>query len=134
MKNDKYIYIGIFVDCDTLQKFVNDNITKDRLSRVIDNPHVTFAFRPSEYNYDLIGKLAMLKVVGYACDGKNQGLQVEMDDTSNPEILAEFEKIRNPHITLSVSADGKPVDTGKMEFSPIENPFYIMGFYNGFQK
>ena len=134
MKNEKYIYIGIFVDCDTLQKFVNDNITKDRLSRVIDNPHVTFAFRPAEYNYDLIGKLAMLKVVGYACDGKNQGLQVEMGDTSNPEILAEFEKIRNPHITLSVSADGKPVDTGKMKFNPIENPFYIMGFYDGFQK
>lgn len=134
MKNEKYIYIGIFVDCDTLQKFVNDNITKDRLSRVIDNPHVTFAFRPAEYNYDLIGKLVMLKVVGYACDGKNQGLQVMMEETSNPEILAEFKKIKNPHITLSTSDDGKPVDTGKMKFEPIDNPFYIMGTYNGFSK
>jgi len=134
MKNDKYIYIGIFVDYDTLQKFVNDNITKDKLSRVIDKPHVTFAFRPKEYNPDLIGKLVMLKVVGYACDGKNQGLQIEMDNTSIPEILAEFKKIKNPHITLSTSEDGKPVDTGKMKFEPIDNPFYIMGTYDGFSK
>lgn len=134
MKNDKYIYIGIFVDYDTLQKFVNDNITKDRLSRMTERPHVTFAFRPKEYNPDLIGKLVMLKVVGYACDGKNQGLQIEMDNTSIPEILAEFDKIKNPHITLSISDDGKPVDTGKMEFSQIEKPFCIMGFYDGFQK
>jgi hypothetical protein len=134
MQNDKYIYIGIFVDYDTLQKFVNDNITKDRLSRVIEKPHVTFAFRPKEYNPDLIGKLVMLKVVGYACDGKNQGLQVTMEETSNPEILAEFKKIKNPHITLSTSADGKPVDTGKMKFKPINNPFYIIGTYDGFSK
>ena len=134
MKNDKYIYIGIFVDYDTLQKFVNDNITKDRLSRVIEKPHVTFAFRPKEYNPDLIGKLVMLKVVGYACDSKNQGLQVMMEETSNPEILAEFKKIKNPHITLSTSADGKPVDTGKMKFKPINNPFYIIGTYDGFSK
>ena len=134
MKNDKYIYIGIFVDYDTLQKFVNDNITKDRLSRVIEKPHVTFAFRPKEYNPDLIGKLVMLKVVGYACDGKNQGLQVMIEETSNPEILAEFKKIKNPHITLSTSADGKPVDTGKMKFKPINNPFYIIGTYDGFSK
>lgn len=134
MKNDKYIYIGIFVDYDTLQKFVNDNITKDRLSRVIEKPHVTFAFRPKEYNPDLIGKLVMLKVVGYACDGRNQGLQVMMEETSNPEILAEFKKIKNPHITLSTSADGKPVDTGKMKFKPINNPFYIIGTYDGFSK
>ena len=134
MKNDKYIYTGIFVDYDTLQKFVNDNIAKDRLSRVIEKPHVTFAFRPKEYNPDLIGKLVMLKVVGYACDGKNQGLQVMMEETSNPEILAEFKKIKNPHITLSTSADGKPVDTGKMKFKPINNPFYIIGTYDGFSK
>lgn len=107
MKNDKYIYIGIFVDFINLQMFTNDNITKERLPHLIMKPHVTFAFRPTEYNPDLIGKLAMLKVVGYACDGKNQGLQVMMEETSNPEILAEFKKIKNPHITLSTSEDGK---------------------------
>lgn len=134
MKNDKYIYIGIFVDFINLQMFTNDNITKERLPRLIMKPHVTFAFRPTEYNPDLIGKLAMLKVVGYACDGKNQGLQVMMEETSNPEILAEFKKIKNPHITLSTSEDGKPVDTGKMKFEPIDNPFYIMDTYDGFSK
>ena len=134
MKNDKYIYIGIFVDFINLQMFTNDNITKERLSRLIMKPHVTFTFRPTEYNPDLIGKLAMLKVIGYACDGKNQGLQVMMEETSNSEILAEFKKIKNPHITLSTSEDGKPVDTGKMKFEPIDNPFYIMGTYDGFSK
>ena len=134
MKNDKYIYIGIFVDFINLQMFTNDNITKERFPRLIMKPHVTFAFRPTEYNPDLIGKLAMLKVVGYACDGKNQGLQVMMEETSNPEILAEFKKIKNPHITLSTSEDGKPVDTGKMKFEPIDNPFYIIGTYDGFSK
>lgn len=134
MKNDKYIYLGIFVDFITLQMFTNNNITKERLPRPIVNPHVTFAFKPTEYNPDLIGKLAMLKVVGYACDGKNQGLQVEMEESSVPEILAEFKKIENPHITLSVSNEGKPVDTGKLKFEPIEKPFYIMGTYKGFSK
>ena len=50
MKNDKYIYTGIFVDFINLQMFTNDNITKERLPRLIMKPHVTFAFRPTEYN------------------------------------------------------------------------------------
>ena len=134
MKNDKYIYTGIFIDFVSLQMYTDNKITKKRLSRLVMKPHVTFAFRPAEYNPNLIGKLAILKVIGYACNGKNQGLQITMEETSNPEILAEFKKIKNPHITLSTSADGKPVDTGKMKFKPINNPFYIIGTYDGFSR
>lgn len=46
--------------------------------------------------------------------------------------MHEFNLIQNPHITISVAEDGKPVDTGKMTFKPLPEPLTIKGKYGGF--
>ena len=127
----KYIYTGVFFDAAELDKIV-DEITKTRLFRLIENPHVTFAFKPSRVNPDLFGQKAEFVIVGYACDGKNQGLQVAMRVSESMALYQEFRLIGNPHITVSVSEDGKPVDTGNMTFKPLFNELIISGTYGGF--
>lgn len=124
----KYIYTGVFFDLSEVINRFNCNIGAAKLSNIIENPHVTFTFKPKEVNPKLFGKEVVFRVIGYACDGKNQGLQVEYARMSE-KLLPEYNTIQNPHITISVSEDGKPVDTGKLKFEPIENPFYIAGTY-----
>ena len=126
-----YIYTGVFFDYNELQALV-DKITQTRLFRSINNPHVTFAFRPSRINPALLGQKAEFEIIGYACDGKNQGLQVTMRVSGSTELYQEFRLIENPHITVSVSEDGKPVDTGKMTFIRTLEPLTITGRYGGF--
>ena len=130
----KYIYTGVFFDAAELDKIV-DEITKTRLFRMIENPHVTFAFKPSRVNPALFGQEATFEITGYACDGKNQGVQVFMRVSKSSELMHEFNLIQNPHITISVAEDGKPVDTGKMTFKPFyveSEPLTITGKYGGF--
>lgn len=127
----KYIYTGVFFDKEYIEDTVNHYISKDRLVRVIENPHVTFSFKPEKVKPSLFGRMIVFRVVGYANDGKNQGLQVIIA-RPDARLAPEYTKIKNPHITISVSADGKPVDTGKMTFIPIEHPFNIHGYYGAF--
>lgn len=131
MKKSNYIYTGVFFDKEYIEDTVNRYITKDRLARVIKNPHVTFTYKPEEVNPRLFGTMVVFVVIGYANDGKNQGLQVVIA-RPNARLAPEYVKIGNPHVTISVSADGKPVDTGKMIFTPIEQPFNIHGYYGAF--
>ena len=91
----------------------------------------------------MIGKF---NVIGYGNDGKNEGLLVELVSVEIPDINDIFcdvhemyllaKSIPVPHITLSVSKDGKPVDTGKLNFDqPIPDEFkdqIIIGTFGGF--
>lgn len=127
----KYIYTGVFFDANELFNKFNCNIGANRLARSIENPHVTFTFKPDTVTPELFGKPVKFRVIGYACDGKNQSVRVEVI-TIPTSLHAEYDKIKQPHITISVSADGKSVDTGKMKFEPIENPFCIIGKYGAY--
>ncbi len=120
------IYLGIF--------FPNEEklITGKELEKVIPNKHITLAFRPKEIPEGIIGKPVKVKVVGYACDGNNEGFQSEVV-TEDKDILNLLKEVRVPHITTSVSNSGKPVDTWKLNFQPIE-PFCIdgiVGYFDG---
>lgn len=134
----KYIYTGVFFDQEELQNVI-DKITKTRLYRVIDNPHITFAFRPSKIDPALFGKKATFNIIGYACDENNQGVSVYLHVTESSELLKEFLTISNPHVTISVSEIGKPVNTGKLDFIPLNRinselvgNLEITGTYGGF--
>ena len=130
----KYIYTGVFFDLSELSnKFVKfaSFIEEETLSNIIKNPHVTFTYKPKDVRKDLLGKPARFRVIGYACDGKNQGLQVEVLSIHS-SLLSEYGTIKVPHITISVSEDGRPVDTGKLDFKPISVPFEVVGTYGAF--
>ena len=127
----KYVYTGVFFNYYELFNKFNCNIRDERLERKIMKPHVTFTYMPESVREDLFGMPTKFRVIGYACNGINQGLQVEAT-TMHAGLKDEYAKVKTPHITISVSTNGKPVDTGKLKFVPIENPFYIIGRYGAF--
>lgn len=127
----KYIYTGVFFDAAELSEKFDKYVGKETLSNIIKNPHVTFTFRPNSVDISLLGKPVCFNVTGYACDGKNQGLSVEVS-LIHAGLSSEYQTIKHPHITISVSEDGKPVDTGKLCFTPISESFEIVGKYGVF--
>lgn len=118
---NKTIYTGAFINCETLHTAIKS--IGQRLEKLIENPHVTFQFRPETVPSPLFGEMVKVKVVGYGNDGKNEGLKVEVCE-ANQMLSQMANEILVPHITISVSADGKPVDTSKLDFYPIE-PFFL---------
>lgn len=111
------IYWGIFV-----------NNMGGQLEKVVQNQHVTFGFR-EEYPEWVHGKSVEMTIVGYGNDGKNEAYLVELPDS----IMDIYDGANRPHITLSVSSDGRPVDSWKLDFKPIQ-PRPVMGTFGYFDK
>lgn len=133
----KHIYTGVFFDRAELNDLFARHIGKAKLSNIVENPHVTFTSKPTEVMSGLFGTHIRFDVIGYACDGVNQGLRVKISDHMQwgkgcLPLLSEYYRLKNPHITISVSEDGRPVDTGNLEFEPLSEPFEIVGDYGIF--
>ena len=86
------------------------------LSKDIEFKHVTTQFRPPICHQNLYGKTARFVITGYGNDGDNEGVSVSLATTEEAELVELFNSIAIPHITLSVSEKGKPVNTVKLEF------------------
>ena len=127
----EYKYIGCFLDYDALHAAIAQ-LPGTRLSRIIEHPHVTFAYRPDTVDTALFGEAVTLCVTGYGNDEKNEGLRVSIQ-TENEQLRAMAEAIAVPHITLSVSETGEPVDTAKLTFSPVE-PFCLTATFGGYRQ
>lgn len=118
-------YQGIFFDEETQKKLIQ--LQENGLSDIVNDMHITFNFGElDQYPDELMNKEIVLKLIGYASDGKNSGFQVEL-----PEELKSYYKNKNgAHITVSLGevngVKGKAVDTGIMKFEPI-NPVEISG-------
>ena len=124
-----YIYTGAFIDQRILLGAVK-SIKGDRLAKLIEFPHVTFQFKPETVPTPLFGEKVYVRVVGYGNDGKNEGLKVEAF-AANPLLADMINEIPVPHITVSTSADGKPVDTAKLNFHRVE-PFFMEMTFGGY--
>ena len=132
-------YQGIFFDKESIKKLID--MQGEKLPKEIKDMHCTFKFRPTAQEIEAfkawLGKTVELKVVGYYSDGKNSGYQIELP----PELeevytnchMVEGEKgipkveKTTPHVTVSMSLDGKAVDTGMLPFERLKEPFYIYG-------
>ena len=124
-----YVYVGCFVRRQELLEKVR-HISSGHLYRIIENPHVTFAYKPESVDETLFGEPLEITMTGYANDGKNEGVKVELT-AENPRIREMIAQIEVPHITLSVSETGESVNTRFLDFSPI-TPIKITGKYGGF--
>ncbi|MCQ2570995.1 MAG: hypothetical protein MJ154_01995 [Candidatus Saccharibacteria bacterium] len=115
-KAKRIIYTGLFIEKNSFY-----NLFPAKLAKEIEYPHVTVFFKPkgSEVHQELFGEKATITVTGYGCDEKNEGFSVKIN-AQNPELQKLCDGILVPHITISVSEDGKPVDTGKLEFETRE--------------
>ena len=103
------IYEGFFVA----------NVLPATLENNIWYKHITTEFRPKITHEYLYGTEAIFEVTGYGNDGNNEGYSVKLIETDSEELKDIYNNIEVPHITLSVSANGKPVNTAKLNFNPI---------------
>lgn len=119
-------YRGVFFNEEITQKLVEEQ--KSGLSDIVKDMHITFNFGEIlPFPDELMDKEVTIKIIGYASDGKNSGFEAEL-----PKELEEYYNNANtPHITVSLGeVDGvkaKAVDTGKLDFEEIDNPFEISG-------
>ena len=126
----KVIYTGAFVDSKELEhKLEEYGVERTKLWRQIKDTHVTFQFRPADVDESLFGLPVDIRVIGYGVNTQNEGLLVEVT-CANETVQKLCDKVEVPHITLSVSEDGKPVNTRYVGFAPIKTPFTIRGVYD----
>ena len=126
-----FIYVGCFVKHQDFYTAIKE-IRKNPLENDIENPHITFTYKPIDVNQSLFGKPIQIVIVGYGNDGENEGLRVQLH-SSNSLLQAMIEQLDVPHITISVGNEGKPVNTKKLLFEEIE-PIEMIGKYGGFTK
>ena len=125
-------YQGIFFDEATSKRIIS--IQPSPLAEPVSDMHVTFRFGELEmYPKELMNKNIELKVVGYGCNGKNSGFEVELPE----DIEAKYYKGNRPiHVTVSIGTvngeRGKPVDTAKLKFLPLRRPITIKGKFGYF--
>jgi len=100
------IYWGIFFEKE------DDTFFDGRLDRKIVHPHMTFGYK-TPMPPQLLGKEASVQVCGYGNDGRNEALLVvwEFDD-----LRRYWNHDPRGHITLSVSENGRPVDSKNLNY------------------
>lgn len=124
-----YKYIGCFIEPEEFAKILA-RIPEKRLYRIIEHPHITFAYRPADADESLFHEKINIRVVGYGNNTENEGVKVELS-MDHPRLQKMAESIAVPHITISVSKDGRSVDTGALSFREIP-PFEITGRFGGY--
>lgn len=84
------------------------------LDKTIENQHVTAVYQPCDSVYlDLLqhlGQECEMEILGYGNDGKNEGLLVQLHSD------LPYRGAEKQHITLSISKDGKAVNTAFLDF------------------
>lgn len=92
-----------------------------KLKNIVENQHITFVPPGVPKTLPVIGAYYDFKVIGYANDGQNEGVLVEL-----PDELKEYYHNQNPpHITLSLADGAKAVNTGKLNFESFPVPFNV---------
>lgn len=129
--NHPFIYVGCFVKFEDFQSAIRC-IRKSPLENDIQDPHITFEYKPKEVVQSLFGEKIRITIVGYGNDGLNEGLKVQLR-ADNPDVQKMIDQIEVPHITIAVSNEGKPVNTKDLTFEDI-NPKEIEGKYGGYAK
>lgn len=87
-----------------------------KLEKTVVNQHCTLGFK-NGYIPEALGEEVVLYATAYGNDGTNEGLRVESIVCKNKELKERFAALEVPHVTLSVSANSKPVNTAKLAFN-----------------
>lgn len=112
---ENVIYAGIFFASEAVEAAVEQNCGV-MLEKAIALPHVTLVFRPSDVElqklHSLVGKEIEMSLDEFAYNDRNAGFRVSVVTPNS--VVNDFLKGKLPHITTSVGADGRPVDTPKL--------------------
>lgn len=117
------VYWGLFFD--------EFDLPIGTLERKVPHKHVTFGYK-TPMPEDLVGKKSLVKVVGLGKDQNNEAYAVLLDQS----VWKYFngDPISSPHITLSLSSDGKAKDSRFLDFHlfPEDERFDIVGTFGYF--
>lgn len=102
-----------------------------KLSKNIEFKHITTEFKPAKSHEHLYGQQATFVITGYGNDEVNEGYKVKLVSCESDELRELYEAISIPHITLSISPEGKAVNTKNLDFEPIDE-FTILTKFGGF--
>lgn len=122
------MYCGIFFNLEDIQVVVKE-LGIPQLAREISEPHVTFAFVRGR-NFDDLpefpeGEIANVTVVGCGFDDENVGLEVRLPEN----LMSYYHGADSVHITTSVSATGKPVNTARLKFQATDRQYNLRGVF-----
>ena len=110
--------------------FVQSSLSS-KLSKDIEFKHITTEFRPTKAHEHLYGKQATFVIIGYGNDEVNEGYKVKLVSCESDELRELYAAIPIPHITLSISPEGKVVNTKNLDFEPIDE-FVMFTKFGGF--
>ena len=129
-------YVGIFIDANDAEKIMENE--KSCLAKRPNNFHCTMQYMPKDLKYfnDIMGKEVVIALTGYGNDGENSGYSVQLPDEVKKYFLNIDEQgnLKVPHITTSLSDDGKAVNTANLNFEDLENPIFVRGRFGAFVK
>ena len=114
------IYWGLFLDDDSVAR-LDDRFGEDSLEQLIDDPHITFSYHPITIDRTLLGRELTCTAVGYANNGRNQGIRVDLGP-ARPLCTKPI-----PHVTLSLAFGAAAKDTIRLPFHPLEPPIPLSG-------
>lgn len=122
--------MGKQIECVYWGIFFPGHEFETSLEKPVEDKHVTFGFK-TPMPADLLGKSATVSVTGYGNDGRNEALLVDFESW-----CWDIFGLSVPHITLSTSTDGKPVDSANLEFDVWEwDKCYdvegVFGYFDG---
>lgn len=124
----KPVYTGIFFDERTYNEL---KALAPTLGKSIDYPHLTLEFKPNELlPNDIVGEEVVVLLTGEGNDGSNQGFEVML----TRELKKFYKNPSVPHITTSLDpVTGKAVNTGKLDFRPIQQKAIMgrVGYFTG---
>jgi len=132
--NKNIHYFGLFVNLYELRSKLKHINREGLKEKEIVHPHVTLKYKPDfdEIPVEFFGSSFTLIIDGYGYDEENEGVHVSFK-CDNPVIQEWFDKIENPHITLSISENRKAVNTKYLVFKPIDE-IHITCILGGFIK
>lgn len=123
-------YEGIFFD-ENATALLHSLETKT-LPRTNDEIHCTFKYHPNndEIFDEIVGKTFEIYLVGYGNDGQNSGFEIELPKELIPYYINfdedNSQKLKLPHITVSLNENAKAANTKNLSFQPI-SPIKITG-------
>ena len=113
------------------EAFFVQSTLPSKLSKDIEFKHVTTEYKPAISHEHLYGQQATFVITGYGNDEVNEGYSVKLVSCESDELRELYEAIPVPHITLSISPEGKAVNTKNLEFGPTDE-FTVLTKFGGF--
>ena len=122
-------YEGIFFDENECRKI--RGLEKNPLPNIHECIHCTFIYKPlNDQIYDfLLDKEISIYLISYGSSKNNSGFEIEIPEEymkyyNNYDIKGKYVK---PHLTASISKNGKSKDTCKLKFTPLISKVKITG-------